>query len=44
MAAAVSQIAEMALLGVGHAAQMFPESLDESYAAFGGEVQWKVVL
>lgn len=44
MAAAVSQIAEMALLGAGHASQMFPESLDEFNAAYGGETQWRVVL
>lgn len=44
LAAAVSQIAEMALLGAGHASQMFPESLDEFNAAYGGETQWRVVL
>lgn len=44
LAAAVSQIAEMALLGAGHAAHMFPESLDEFNDAHGGETQWRVVL
>ena len=44
MAAAVGQIAEMALLGVGHAPQMFPETLEETYAAYGDEVQWRVAL
>lgn len=44
MVAAVSQIAEMALLGAGHASQMYPESLDEFNAAHGGETQWRVVL
>lgn len=44
LAAAVGQIAEMALLGTGHAAQMFPETLEEAYAAYGEEVQWRVIL
>lgn len=44
MVAAVSQIAEMALLGAGHASSMYPENLDEFNAAYGGETQWRVVL
>ena len=45
MAAAVSQIAELALLGAGHVQTMFPETLDEAYESFGGdELQWRVVL
>ena len=45
MARAIGRIAELALLGVGAADQMFPGSLEESYAAFGGdELAWRVAL
>lgn len=45
MADVIGRIAELALLGVGNADHMFPDSLDESYAAFGGEeLAWRVAL
>ena len=45
LAAAVGQIAEMALLGVGHVSLMYPETLDEVYASHGdSELQWRVQL
>ena len=46
MAATVGRIAELALLGVGAADQMFPDTLEEWYGAAygGGELTWRVAL
>jgi hypothetical protein len=45
MSKAVEAIAEMAILGVGHASKIFPRTLDEAYEAFGNdEMEWRVVL
>lgn len=42
---AVEAIAELALLGAGDIDKLFPESLDEAYAAYGAdEMEWRVVL
>ena len=42
---AVSHIAEVALLGVGDANRMFPESLEEMYDSYGGEeMEFRVIL
>lgn len=41
---AIEQLAEMALLGSGHSAQLFPETIEEAYAAFGDEAQWRIAL
>lgn len=42
---AVSHIAEVALLGVGDANRMFPESLEELYDSYGGEeMEFRVIL
>ena len=45
IAKAVEAIAELALLGAGDIDKIFPESLDEVYAAYGAdEMEWRVVL
>ena len=45
IARAVEAIAELALLGAGDIDKLFPESLDEAYAAYGAdEMEWRVVL
>ena len=45
IAKAVEAIAELALLGAGDIDKLFPESLDEAYAAYGAdEMEWRVVL
>ena len=45
MSEAVEAIAELALLGMGNAATMYPNTLDEAYAAYGSdEMEWRVVL
>lgn len=44
LGAVVEQIAELALLGSGQAAQIYPETLEETYAAYGEETQWRVML
>jgi hypothetical protein len=44
MGAAVRQIAEMALLGLGDADRIFPESLDEHYISVSEEMQFRVAL
>lgn len=45
MTKAVEAIAEMAILGVGHASQIFPKTLDEEYEAYGNdEMEWRIVL
>ena len=42
---AVSHMAEAALLGVGDASTLYPESLDEMYASYGGsDIEFRVVL
>ncbi|KAL0043157.1 hypothetical protein WJX79_010911 [Trebouxia sp. C0005] len=42
---AVSHIAEAALLGVGDANKIFPESLEEMYESYGGEeMEFRVIL
>lgn len=42
---AVSHIAEAALLGVGDANKMFPESLEEMYESYGAnEMEFRVIL
>jgi hypothetical protein len=41
---AINQLAELALLGGGHADQLFPDSLDEMYAAALDEAPFRVVL
>ena len=42
---AVSHIAEVALLGVGDANRLFPDSLEEMYASYGGEeMEFRVIL
>ena len=42
---AVSHIAEAALLGVGDASKMFPESLEEMYASYASnEMGFRVIL
>lgn len=42
---AVSRMAEVALLGVGDASTLFPESLDEMYASYGGsDMEFRVIL
>ena len=45
IAKAVEAIAELALLGAGDIDKLFPESLDEAYAAYGAdEMEWRIVL
>ena len=45
LAKAVEAIAELALLGAGDIDKIFPESLDDAYAAYGAdEMEWRVVL
>ncbi|KAK9829778.1 hypothetical protein WJX72_007868 [[Myrmecia] bisecta] len=45
LARTVEQIAELALLGVGHADRMFPSTLKEAYNAFGNnELEWRIAL
>ncbi|EFN55641.1 hypothetical protein CHLNCDRAFT_133825 [Chlorella variabilis] len=41
---AIGQLAELALLGAGHADALFPASLDEMYAAAMDEAPFRVVL
>lgn len=41
---AIGQLAELALLGAGHATDLFPESLDELYAAAADEAFFRVLL
>lgn len=42
---AVSHIAEAALLGVGDASKMFPESLEEMYESYASnEAEFRVIL
>lgn len=42
---AVSHIAEAALLGVGDASKMFPESLEEMYESYASnEMEFRVIL
>lgn len=42
---AVSHMAEAALLGVGDASTLYPESLDEMYASYGGsDMEFRVAL
>ncbi len=42
---AVSHIAEAALLGVGDANKIFPETLEEMYESYGGEdMEFRVIL
>ena len=41
---AVSHIAEAALLGVGDASKMFPESLEEMYVYASNEMDFRVIL
>lgn len=42
---AVSHMAEAALLGVGDASTLYPESLDEMYASYGGsDMEFRVIL
>jgi hypothetical protein len=44
MAKAIDQMASLALLGVGDAAQMFPETLEEAYASYADEMEWRIML
>jgi hypothetical protein len=44
LALAVQAIAEAAQLGVGSAEQLYPQTLDEYYAACEEEQPWKVAL
>jgi hypothetical protein len=44
LAAAVSQIAELAQLGAGSVAQQFPRSLEEFYEACQDELPFRVAL
>ena len=42
---AVSHIAEAALLGVGDASKMFPQSLEEMYESYASnEMEFRVIL
>lgn len=41
---AVGQLAELALLGAGRAAQLYPATLDELYEAAQDEAPFRVVL
>jgi hypothetical protein len=41
---AIGQLAELALLGAGRAAELFPDSLDELYAAAADEAPFRVLL
>lgn len=42
---AVNHIAEAALLGVGDACKMFPESLEEMYESYAShEMEFRVIL
>ena len=42
---AIGQLAEMALLGAGDADRIFPDTLDEAFAALGEEdLAWRVML
>jgi putative helicase MOV10L1 len=40
----IDQMASLALLGVGDTAQMFPETLEEAYASYADEMEWRVML
>jgi AAA domain len=44
MARAIDQMASLALLGVGDTAQMFPETLEEAYASYADEMEWRIML
>jgi len=44
LSAAVAAIAAMAQLGLGGADVLYPQSLDEYYAACEDELQWRVAL
>jgi hypothetical protein len=44
LSAAVAAIAAMAQLGLGGADMLYPQSLDEYYAACEDELQWRVAL
>ena len=41
---AIGQLAELALLGAGRADELFPDSLDEMYAAAADEAPFRVML
>ncbi|KAL4522814.1 hypothetical protein Ndes2437A_g07565 [Nannochloris sp. 'desiccata'] len=41
---AIDQMASLALLGIGDAAQMFPETLEEVYASYADEMEWRIML
>jgi hypothetical protein len=44
VARAVEQIAELALLGLGSMAQVFPETIEEAEEAFAEEQTFRVIL
>lgn len=44
LAAAIGQLAELALLGAGQASQLYPETLDELYASVADEAPFRIVL
>jgi putative helicase MOV10L1 len=44
MAKAIDQMASLALLGAGDQAQMFPETLEEAYASYADEMEWRIML
>ncbi len=44
LAAAVRQLAEMAVLGLGDADRLFPASLDEHYSSMSDELAFRVAL
>ena len=44
MAAAIDQMAALALLGAGDASLIYPETLDEMHAAYAEETEWRVMF
>lgn len=44
LSATIEQLAELALLGLGNAHRLFPETLEQEYEAYAEETEWRVML